>query len=709
MTGQRTNVELLLRPSSVAVIGISTAGGSMAERTLMNLVRFGFQGALYGVSKSRKEVAGVPCVETISDLPPGIDTAVLSVPREGVEAAVEACASRGIKAVVIYSAGFAEEGEKGKADQARIAEFARGKGITLAGPNCLGMINYVDGVPLSFGPLKPEPMEGRPAVAIISQSGAMMANAMISLHARGLAVSYAISTGNEASVSIVDYMDALARDPFSKVFCICAELIREPRQFIAAARAISDAGKSIVLLHPGRGVAARESAMSHTGALAGDYEVMAAALAHEPVHHVETMEEFIDVAELLVRNEPLSAGGLAILTDSGAAKALMLDYCEKLGLPLTKCTEATDGRLHKLLPPFASISNPLDVTTVILRDDALLGEIASVMIADPGVAASLISVMPDPVGYPLVKTELAAAAATKTGKMSAYAVVGDQAALSEGLEEAVRSANGSFTRSPERALRALSVLFQRRDQALQSGARVAPTGTVLTADDLASEASLKKALSRLGIVVPEGGLVNNVEQASQLAARIGYPVVLKVQSTVIQHKTEVGGVEIGIANAEALEAAWERMAASLAARCPDARIDGYLIEKMGRPGVEFVIGAKRDPEWGVTIMVGMGGVWLEVMRDRRLFPSDLGRSEIKAELEKLAAAPLLRGTRGQPGCDVNSLIEVMVSLAGLMAANQRIREFEINPLVLYPPGHGHAALDALAIVDVDPVAAVDRT
>ncbi|MBG6120213.1 acyl-CoA synthetase (NDP forming) [Sphingobium sp. JAI105] len=701
MTDQATNVELLLRPTSVAVVGISSAGGSMAERTLMNLIRFGFPGTLYGVSKSRTDVAGVPCVPTISDLPLGIETAVLSVPREGVEAAIAACVDRGIKAAVIYSAGFAEEGDEGKADQERIAEFARRNDITLAGPNCLGLINYVDNVPLSFGPLKPEPLEGRPAVAIISQSGAMMANAMISLHARGVAVSYAVSTGNEGSVSIVDYMDALARDPHTKVFCICAELIRQSQQFIAAIRAISDAGKTIVLLHPGRGVAAREAAMSHTGALAGDYDVMSAILAHEPLHHVETMEEFIDVAELLVRNEPLSTGGLAILTDSGAAKALMLDYCEKLGLPLTKCTSETDARLHKLLPPFASISNPLDVTAIILRDDALLGEIASVMIADPGVAASLISVMPDPVGYPLFKTEGAAAAATKEGKTLAYAVVGGEAALSDGFEEAVRSAKGSFNRSPERALRALSILFQRRDQAQQAGARGVPVGGVLTADDLAYEASLKAALSRLGIVVPEGSFVRTVEEARQTAERIGYPVVLKVQSSAIQHKTEVGGVKVGIADSDALAVAWTTMGESLAARAAGLPIDGYLVEKMGRSGIELVVGAKRDPDWGVTMMVGLGGVWLEVMRDRRLFPSDLGRASIRAELEKLKAAPMLHGTRGQPGCDIDSLIDVVMALAGLMEANTQIREFEINPLVLYPEGLGHAALDALAIVEAD--------
>ena len=673
----------------------------MAERTLTNLLRFGFQGALHGVSRSRKDVAGVPCVQSISELPLGIDTAVLSVPREGIEAAVEACVERGIKAAVIYSAGFAEEGEDGKADQDRIAATAESNGMAIAGPNCLGLINYVDGIPLSFGPLKPEPMEGRPAVAIISQSGAMMANAMISLHARGLAVSYAISTGNEGSVTLVDYMDALARDPSTKVFCICAEHIRQPREFIAALRSISDAGKSVILLHPGRGVAAREAALSHTGALAGDYDVMAALLAHEPVHHVETIEEFIDVAELLVRSAPLSAGGLAILTDSGAAKALMLDYCEKLGLPLTDFAPDTAARLKQMLPPFASISNPLDATAVLLRDEALLGEIASVIVADPGVAASLVSVMPDPVGHPLFKTEHAAASARHPGKVLAYAVLGDKADLSSGFEEAVRSSDASFTRSPEQALRALSVLFRQRDRNLQSGTRATPAGQVLSRKDLAYEASLKDALRRLGVVVPEGGVVRTIEEARELASRIGYPVVLKVQSTAIQHKTEVGGVKVGIAGAEALEAAWTAMAAGVSARRPDATIDGYLVEKMGRPGVELVVGAKRDPDWGVTMMVGLGGIWLEVMRDRCLFPSDLGRAEIRAELEKLSAAPILAGTRGQLPCDVDSLVEVVVSLAGLMEANPQIREFEINPLVLYAPGDGHAAFDALAIVEGD--------
>ena len=455
----------------------------------------------------------------------------------------------------------------------------------------------------------------------------------------------------------------------------------------------------MILLHPGRGVAAREAALSHTGALAGDYDVMSAVLAHEPVHHVETIEEFIDVAELLVRSAPLAAGGLAILTDLGAAKALMLDYCEKLGLPLTDFAPDTAARVKEMLPPFASISNPLDATAVLLRDDALLGEIASVIVADPGVAASLISVMPDPLGYPLFKTEHAAASARHPGKVLAYAVLGDTAALSRGIEEAVRSSDGSFTRSPEQALRALSVLFRQRDQKLQSGTREAPAGQIISDKDLAYEASLKGALRRFGIAVPDGGLVATIEQARDVAANIGYPVVLKVQSSAIQHKTEVGGVKVGIANSEMLDAAWTAMAASVSALRPDATIDGYLVEKMGRSGVEFVVGAKRDTHWGVTMMVGLGGVWLEVMRDRRLFPSDLGRPEIKAEFEKLNAAAILQGTRGQPACDVDSLIDVVVSLAGLMEANPRIQEFEINPLVVYAAGQGHAALDALAIVD----------
>jgi acyl-CoA synthetase (NDP forming) len=379
----------------------------------------------------------------------------------------------------------------------------------------------------------------------------------------------------------------------------------------------------------------------------------------------------------------------------------MLDYCEKLGLPLTDFAPHTSARLKEMLPPFASISNPLDATAVLLRDDALLGEIAAVIAADPGVAGSLISVMPDPVGYPLFKTEHAAASARHKDKVLAYAVLGDTAALPSGFEEAVRASDGTFTRSPEQALRALAVLFRQRDRKLQSGPRATPAGQALSPEDLAHEASLKDALRRFGIAVPEGGLVTTIEQAREVAASIGYPVVLKVQSPAIQHKTEVGGVKVGIANAAALVEAWTAMAASVAALRPDATIAGYLVEKMGRSGTEFVVGAKRDPHWGVTMMVGMGGVWLEVMRDRRLFPSDLGRAQITAELEKLNAAPILHGTRGQPACDVDSLVNVVVSLAGLMEANPQVQEFEINPLVLYPVGQGYAALDALAIAGGD--------
>lgn len=697
MSSQK-RVATLLRPKSVAVVGIGSAPGSMAERALINLVEFGFSGALYGVSRARAEVGGVPCFPSIDALPEGVDVAILSVPRDGIEEAVEACARRGVKAAIVFSAGFAEESEKGREDQERIAAFARQHGLLLAGPNCLGLINYADGVPLCFGPLRPEPVDGRRAAAIVSQSGAMMANAMIALHARELAVSHAISTGNEADLALVDYMEELLDDPAVHILCVFAEQIQRPAHFLAAVRLADKVNKTVVLLHPGRSAAARHAALSHTGALAGDYDLMAAILAHENVLHVETLEEFVDVSELLLRNEEIPEGSLAIITDSGACKGLMLDYCEKIGMPLAAFSTETLERLRDILPPFATPSNPLDTTTVILRDQAILGRLADVMLADDSVAGLMISVMPDPVTFPLEKVERAVAAIRSGGKPSVYAVIGGEVALTEGLDVTVRNANAVFSRSPERALRALKLAFdhaaRRRARTARRLPGEAPTCGVA---DLATEFGVKTLLAKAGISVPTGGLARSRDEARDIAARIGYPVVLKVQSPDILHKTEAGGVVVGISDADYLGREWDKMSGRLSRERPEAAIDGYLVEAMGPAGVEFVIGAKRDPEWGVVMLAGLGGIWLEILKDLRLFPADLDRAEIEAELRELAAAPILSGARGHPPLDMSALVDAVTGVAAIMEANSWIREFDINPLVVYPDGCGLLALDGLAV------------
>lgn len=685
----------ILRPRSIAVVGIGSKPGSMAERTLLNIVHFGFKGALYGVARGRADVAGVPCVSSISELPADIDTAVLSVPRDGLEAAVVDCIERGVKSLVIFSAGFAEESDQGRADQERISELCERNGVILAGPNCLGLINYVDGVPLCFGPLKPNPVEGRRAAAIISQSGAMMASTMLALHGRDLAVSYAVSTGNEAGLSIVDYVSALVPDPSVDVLCVFAEQIRRADEFIQALRTADAAGKRVVLLHPGRSSGAREAALSHTGTLAGDYDVMEAVLAYENIQHVETLEEFIDVAELLLRCPDRGDGGLAVVTDSGAAKGLMLDYCEKLGVELATFSDETRETLQAILPPFAVPTNPVDSTAAVLRDEAMLANLTAAIMADEGVSSVLVAIMPDPVDYPLGKAQMTADALSSATKASVYSVIGGETPINPGVESLTWNAGVTFTRSPERSIRALAKA--RRPKRSKARGSDHPESIKVEPAQIAVEAGAKAVLAQLGVRVPRGGLTRTVDEAVEVAKSIGFPVVLKVQSPDILHKTEVGGVQISIGDETALRTAWAKMNDQVGQARPRAVVEGYLVEKMELQGVEFVLGAKRDKDWGAVIMVGLGGIWLEVMKDRRLFPADASRDDIRAELNQLRAAPLIIGHRGKPPLDVDAIIDTIATVSSFMASNPEVTEFEINPLVVYPKGEGVLALDALAI------------
>ena len=328
----RPAIERMLRPRSVAVVGASATPGALGAAVLGNLDRFGFTGAVHLVNANRKEIGGRPCLASPADLPEGVDCAVLAIPRAGILDAVKACAARGVGALVIFSAGFAEAGPDGRALQDEIARIAREHGIAVEGPNCLGFINNVDGIALTFGTSTPEALAGRRGVGIVSQSGAMATVMHAALRPRGIAVSHAISTGNEAVNGIEDFLDYLIDQDAAGVITMIVEQIRDPRRFLALAARARAAGKPIVMLHPGRSAAARVSAQTHTGAMTGDYAVMRALVTHAGIAMVDTLEELLDLSELMIRWPSLPRGGAAIISDSGVFKAMALDFCEAEGL-----------------------------------------------------------------------------------------------------------------------------------------------------------------------------------------------------------------------------------------------------------------------------------------------------------------------------------------------------------------------------------------
>jgi acetate---CoA ligase (ADP-forming) len=323
--GRRSGIERLLKPKSVAIAGISSKPGSLAAIVLENLRSFGFAGDIHLIHPTQPELHGLRCVRSAWDLPDGIDCVVLAIPVSGVLDAVKGCAARGVGGVIIFSAGFAETGPEGRAVQDEIAAIAHAHDMAIEGPNCLGFVNYVDGIPLTFAATDPSPLAGQ-GIAVVSQSGAMAAAIRAALHSHDLGVSMSVSTGNEAATGVEDFIEFLLSFPQTRAIALVVEHIRNPRRFLDLARQARERGIVLLMLHPGRSLAARASAQTHTGALAGDYEVMRTEVEREGVLVVETLEELVDLADCVIRCAKRPFGGVAVLGESGAYKALTLDY-----------------------------------------------------------------------------------------------------------------------------------------------------------------------------------------------------------------------------------------------------------------------------------------------------------------------------------------------------------------------------------------------
>jgi len=672
----------------------------MGGAVLANLERFRYRGDIHLVSRSRTEINGRRCVSSIDELPLGIDSVVLVVPEAAVLDAVGSCIGRKAGGAVVFASGFAETGDAGRARQEKLAAVAREGGIALNGPNCLGFANFVDGVPLTFefvGEFRDPPESG---VAIIGQSGAMIGNIRSALWGRGMPVAYAVSTGNEAVLGLEDMFGELVDDERVGQFVFFVEQLRRPALFLeltARARAL---GKPVALLHPGRTARARESAKSHTGAMAGDHALMRTVLSHRGVVLVETLDELFDASALLARWPEPPARGAGVITNSGAFRGLTLDLGAELGLELPALAGATVEALKPMFPPYASIDNPLDTTTLAFSKPEIFAVAAKALLDDPGIGSLLISVVAGPPRLQVAKSDSILPVMATATKPVAFVILGDQEPLVEEFNRAVQKSGLPFFRSPDRALRALARITACGNSLAAARNPAPPLGIAplpIAESGAVAEYRAKGWLSAAGIRVPEGALARNMEEGQTIAARVGYPVVAKAQGGELTHKSDVGGVILGIADANALRAAWERLHRDVASARPGLALDGVLVERMAEPGLEMFVGARRDPEWGVVLMVGLGGVWIEAIEDVRLLPPGLAEAEILAEIGKLKGARLLAGIRGAPQLDARAVAGTVAIVSELMKVNRQLSEIDINPLVVYPAGSGVQALDALVI------------
>jgi acyl-CoA synthetase (NDP forming) len=694
----------MMRPRSVAIVGLSAKPGSAGRVVLELLSNNKFTGPVHLVGRTATDVDGRKVLANVDELPQDVDLAVITLPAAAVREAVEACVRRKVKTAVVFASGFAEVGSDGVSEQDRIGAIARAGGLALVGPNCLGFMNFVDGFAAVF--FSPQPIPRLPdgtkgAVAIVAQSGGLGSHLQSGLDARGVPVSCWISTGNEAGLGLADFIQYLLDDPVTQVIALYAEDIRRPQEFIDIAGEALRRGKPIVMMHPGRGTKAKEAARSHTGALTGDHAVMRTVVERAGVVVVDTLDELIDVSELLARFPKASRGDLGILTFSGAFCGIAHDFCEDIGVHLPPLSPDTQVYLETILPAFLPPKNPLDLGTQTIQQPELLQMCVEALLRDPAIGGLAISIPATSPRHAVIYIEGVVAAGKKSPKPLALAILGDGSPLAPDFTAIVRENNVVLSRSSDRVLRAMGkVIGYGNRNTARAERKVIPAGPVSIpklGQGAQPEWLGKQVLAALGIAVPAGELAGSAAAAVAIAERVGYPIAMKAQAAQLTHKTEAGGVILGLADAEAVRRTWAALHADVERAQPGLKLDGVLVEAMAPRGLELVVGARRDPRWGPVLMLGLGGIWVEALGDVRLMAPDLTEDEIVAELDKLKTAKLLHGFRNTPPVDVKAAAAAAVALGRLMRMRPDVTEVDINPLMVHAAGHGATALDALIV------------
>ncbi|HKF46413.1 MAG TPA: acetate--CoA ligase family protein [Terracidiphilus sp.] len=699
----KAQFDRLLRPRSLVLVGASATPGSLGECVLVNLENSGYSGELFLVNPKRPVIRGRASLGSIDELPDGIDCAVLAVPGAAVVESARACGRKGVRSLIVFSAGFAESGEAGKAAQRELATIAREHAMLLVGPNCLGTVNFVDAIPLTFVVTPLQQAKERAGAAIISQSGALAAVVAVNMRHHRIALTYSITTGNEAAAGVEDFIEHLIGDERTRALALVVEQFRSPRRFLELARRARRNGQFIALLHPGKSGAARASAVTHTGAIAGDYEVMQTLVRHAGVILVESMEELVDVTQILVRCGEVPRAGAAVFTESGAFKALALDLCESTGLELPKLSPVTEQALRAALPAFIPASNPLDLTAQGLVDPELYRRTLPPVLEDDGFGSVVLGIILTEPGTTALKLPpiLDAVKTLKPTKPVIFAALDEGAPFDAPEIEELRELGVACFPSPERALRALARVTALGSIAGASGTiNDVERSTQKLKPGVLPEYKSKAALANFGIPIPEGRLARSLDEAILIAREIGYPVALKAQCADLPHKSDAGGVLLGIESEKDLSAAWETVHGNIARQCAELALDGVLVERMGESGVELIVGARNDSAWGPVLLAGFGGVLAEAIGDFRLMPPDLSCEEIVSELNRLKCGKLLRGFRGSPAVDIEAAAKIVHAVSQLLRSAPGIESIDINPVVVYPKGQGAVALDALITVGV---------
>jgi acetyltransferase len=703
------NLDKIFDPHRIAVIGASDAPTSVGYTVLRNLVGSGFRGVVYPVNPKREAVQGIQAYKDIPSLPHAPDLAVICTPAPSVPALVRQCGEVGTRGIVIISAGFREIGAEGRKLEALVQQEQRKfDGMRILGPNCLGII--VPGICLNASFAAASPAKGH--IGFISQSGALCTSVLDWALDEGIGFSYFVSVGNMLDVSMGDLIDYFGSATETRSIILYIESISEAREFMSAARAFART-KPIVAYKAGRFAESAQAAASHTGAMAGVDAVYEAAFQRAGIERIFQVEDMFDCAELLARQQTPKGDRLAIITNAGGPGVMTTDALIARDGKLATITDETMAQLNEFLPVCWSHGNPVDVLGDAPPDR--FAKAVEIVLKDKNVDAVLVILTPQAMTDPTATAVAVGKAANHAHKPVLAAWMGGRV-VADGIQ-ILNNAGIPTYNTPEKGVRAFMhlVSYARNLEILHETPKDLPLeftldrqrlrgvfDTILSeGGEILSENVSKAFLESYEIPVTKAQAARTADEAVEVAHHLGYPVVLKIHSPQITHKTDVGGVMLNVGSDEKVRTAFEQITHRAKEKRPDADIIGVTVQKMITypNSFELIMGTKKDPIFGSVIMIGMGGVAAEVFQDRALGLPPLNEALARRMLESLKSWPLLQGYRGKPGANIDKLIEIIMRFSYLVADYPEIKELDINPLLVTP--EEVVALDARVVVDRD--------
>ncbi|NOY70204.1 MAG: CoA-binding protein [Deltaproteobacteria bacterium] len=699
-------LDAIFCPKTVAVVGASSTPGKVGHDIFKNLLRGEFKGTIYPVNPKARSILCVRCYPSVLDIPDKIDLAMIILPPKIAAATVQDCVDKGVKGIVIVSAGFKEVGGEGAKIESQIAEICREAGVRLVGPNCLGVINPSAEVRLNASFSTHIPEKGN--ISFISQSGALCTSVLDFAAERGFGFSKFISIGNKADVDELDLLRYYHKDPETDVIMIYMEELRLRPGFIEEAREITSGEKPtpILVIKSGKTTAGAAAAASHTGSLAGSDAVYNAIFHEAGIMRVDTVDDLFDFASAFAANRIPAGNSVAIITNAGGPGIIATDMTEMSGLVLAKFSEETDRLLHEYLPPTANFNNPVDVIGDATRER--YEHALETVIKDEGVDGVLMILTPQSMTDAIGTAEAIVATYEKTGKPIVCCFMG-VVDVSAGVEHLRKNCVPVYA-FPENAARALGRLYDARrwlnrlilpqlnlefdrEKAARIMAEAKDAGKTVLGEHDGSE-----LLKCYGFDVPPMGVAQSAAAAGDMADKMGYPVVLKIVSPQILHKSDAGAVKVGLKDRESVANAFERIIENSRAYKSDAEITGVLVQKMADPGLEVILGVSRYPGFGHLLMFGFGGIYVELFKNVTFRLAPIGRNNARRMIRSIKGFEMLNGYRGKPVADIEKIEHLLVGLSALVTDYPEIKELDINPLFVHEEGKGATVADIIIML-----------